>query len=354
MDKPCLGQRCLEQRYLAQQILPEIGKIGQDKLMASKVLVVGCGGLAASVLTYLTAAGVGELTLIDDDVVELGNLNRQILFTEADVGQNKAESAKLRLSQQNQHIKINAITQKFNLANGLSLVNCHDLVLDCSDAYSSKLAINYCCSLTRKPWVYASVLGWDGQAALLTLHNRHAPCYKCWQESAPHGLRNCEANGVLGAAVSTVGSHQAGLALQYLLGYLHNANCLWVFDLWAMEQKKFQLSKRHNCKFHSDKLENLPFCSYEELRLWDEYVVLDIRSREEWDIGHLPQARHVSPGILMEVEKYYKTTQNLVIYCNQNTLSQLVVENLRNLGYRAFVLDGGYQAYAHLAVRELD
>ena len=344
----------MAKRYQSQQILPEIGNAGQAKLDAAKVLVVGCGGLAASVLPYLVAAGVGEITLIDDDSIELSNLNRQILFSEYDIGQNKAEVTSQQLLKQNPQVIINVVKEKFNLTNGIALVRKHHIVLDCSDTYLAKISINYCCSQTRTAWVYASVLGWDGQAALLSMNNSDAPCYKCWQAHAPHNVAKCGSSGVLGAAVNAVGSHQATLALQYLLGYTHNENYLWVFDLWSLEQKKFQLNKRAKCKFHCNKPNNLAYCSYADLVKGEEYVLLDIRSNEEWEAGHLPQAQHISPGLLMKAEQLYPRTQKLVVYCNQNTLSSLVVENLRDMGYSAFVLSGGYQANAHLAIHSTD
>ncbi len=333
----------MDKRYLSQQNLPEIGVEGQLKLAASKVLVVGCGGLAAAVLPYLAAAGVGTITLMDEDQVCESNLNRQVLFNDADIGLNKALVLQRQLQQQNPAIHIVALPKKFDLENGVDLTKAHDLVIDCSDHYFSKVTINYCCVRSNTPLVYASVLGWDGQAALFTMKDQD-PCYKCWQKLAPQAINTCTQSGVLGASVSIVGSHQASLALQYLLGYLQHANFLFVFDLWSLKQQKFKLQQRKDCKLHFSQTQPLPSIAWSELERIAPYVLLDVRTIGEWELGHLPGAKQVSPGQLLQPEQYNKT-DNLVIYCNQEWVSSCVVENLQNLGYNAFVLKGGYAAW---------
>lgn len=333
-------------RYSAQQTLPEIGVAGQARIASSKILVVGCGGLAASVLPYLAAAGVGTITLIDNDVISISNLNRQVLFTESDLGLNKALILQQQLEKQNSAISIIALTEKFDLLNGIELAKAHDLVIDCTDSYSSKVTVNYCCIQTKTPLVFASVLGWDGQIALLTMQETADPCYKCFQKQAPQSINNCSMSGILGASVNLIGSHQATLTIQYLLGHIHNANFLYVFDLWNLEQRKFKLSKRHDCRFHEHNQNELNYINYSELPKLESYILIDIRTVAEWEKGHLPGAKHSSPGKLILAKQDYATTDNLVIYCNQDMLSQLVVENLQNLGYKAFVLKGGYAGYS--------
>lgn len=335
-------------RYQAQIILPEIGHAGQSKLAAAKVLCIGCGGLAASVLPYLAAAGVGEITLIDDDIVNLSNLNRQILFHESDVGKFKARVVADYLKRQNPAVQINTRLEKFSLENGTELVKQHDLILDCCDDYQTKLVCNYCCGQANTPWVYASVLGWDGQVALFRMQNDDEPCYKCWQHKAPQNLASCSLSGVLGAAVNVVGSFQASLALQALLGEWHNAHQLFIFDLWHLEQQKFSIKRLANCKFHQTSPTNLGAwqIKYEQINSLVKPLLIDIRSAVEWERGHLPKARHLPIAKLMQQAPEYLADNNpIVIYCNQQTLSNLAAENLRELGYnQVYVLAGGYSA----------
>ena len=342
--------RCVvvNQRYQAQQILPEIGIAGQAKLAAAKVLCVGCGGLAASVLPYLVAAGVGEIMLLDDDVISLSNLNRQILFIEQQLGEYKAEVLATRLKQQNPTLKISWSLTRFNLETGLPIVADYDLVLDCSDDYATKLAINFCCAQLAKPWVYASVLGWDGQVALFSLHDTEQPCYKCWQIKAPQATASCSVSGVIGVAVNLVGSYQANLAIQAILGNFAQANRLFIFDLWTLEHQKFQLVKRQDCTFHVDSFINewtQPQVNWAQLANLVNLRLIDIRTLAEWERGHLPLAEHISIGSLInQAAQLFNLEQNVVVYCNHHSLSLLAVENLRHLGLQAFVLNGGYQA----------
>lgn len=337
--------RCVvANRYQAQSILPEIGIIGQNKLANSHVLCIGGGGLAASVLPYLVAAGVGSITIVDYDTVSLTNLNRQILFNEDDIGKFKAQVLQSRLIKQNSAITINSICESFGLDNGAKLVAEHDLVIDCCDDYLTKVAINYHCSVTKTPWVFASVLAWDGQISLLTMSDEFQPCYKCWQEKAPQGNQSCAVSGVMGVAVNLVGSFQASLAIQALLGEFGQANKLFVFDLWTLEMSKFDLARRKNCAFHKNSPhQNIVELNLDECSDSNNYRLIDIRSLEEWEQGYLPNAEHIPIGALMTMlDELKHDKRKIVLYCNQQTLSQLAVDNLCQIGIDAYVLRGGY------------
>ena len=333
----------MDNRYIAHQRLVEIGKIGQAKLSSSKVLVVGCGGLSSSVLPHLVAAGIGNITLIDNDNIEITNLNRQVLFRDSDIGQNKALILKQRLEQQNPNINITALNNKFDLNNGITLSKEHDIVIDCSDSYTTKVSINYCCIQTKTPLVYGSVLGWDGQVALFSMKKPTDPCYKCFQKLAPQNLGDCTQTGVLGASVGIIGSTQATLAIQYLVGNFENANFLYIFDLWNLEQKKLKLSKSTDCKFHLQKPSKLNYINYHDLDKLENYTLIDIRDKTLWNIGHIPKSINLSPNQLMASKDYHKT--QLVIYCNSQRLSEAVVENLQNSDNKAYILKGGYEEY---------
>lgn len=335
----------VDNRYLSQLLLPEIGTKGQEKIGKSKVLIIGCGGLAASVLPYLAAAGIGEITLMDDDLISQSNLNRQILFNDTEIGLSKAKILKQKLLLQNPKITINIILNKFTAINGVPIVEQHDLVLDCCDDYLCKIAINYCCYLTKTPWIYASVLGFDGQVALFNMQENTEPCYKCFQAKPPYNQNGCGLNGVVGAAVNLVGSYQALLALHFILGNKQNINKLFVFDLWNLDSKKFKIHKKESCAFHNEKIKNLPMIEYSSVNMLQNVQLIDIRSNEEWDLGHLPNAKHLTIGeLLQNTANNFNLKQSLVIYCNQEMLSQLVVENLCDMGYNAYILQGGFKA----------
>jgi len=223
----------VDKRYCSQIILPEIGQAGQNKLAAAKVLCVGAGGLATAVVPYLVASGVGQITVCDGDIIEESNLNRQICFTPADIGKNKALTLVDKLAQQNPSVTLIAVANNLTLHNCGELVAQHDLVLDCSDDYSSKLLINDTCRQFNTAWVYASVLGFDGQVILFA--NRQTrdevPCLRCYLQHVPITQQSCNISGVLGASVSLVGSYQATLALQALLGNFELALKYYLYNL---------------------------------------------------------------------------------------------------------------------------
>lgn len=334
-------------RYSAQVLLSEIGIGGQELLLKKHVLCIGAGGLAASVLPYLTAAGIGKITILDNDIINISNLNRQVLFTENDIGQFKAKVIVEKLGKQNPHAKIEYICERFNLDNGQALVNDCDLVIDCSDDYATKLAINYWCGQTNTPWVYASVLGWDGQVALFSMNDVKSPCYKCFQQKVPNNLTTCSLSGVSGPAVNLVGSYQAMLALQALLGQYHNANKLMIFDLWHLENQSFIIIKNPQCKYHNEPFGEVPLIYYRELENKStKYYLIDVRTQEEWELGHYSGAVHLPIGTLLNsVEQYFTWDDELVLYCNRQTLSQLAANNLHELGYKkVYVLKDGYNS----------
>lgn len=206
-------------RYARNLVLPEIGEAGQEKLLAAKVAVVGCGGLGASSLLYLAAAGVGHLTLIDHDRVELSNLQRQVLFEEADIGRAKVEAASDRLLELNPEISIVAKSERLTESNAETLLAGHDLVIDGSDNYTARFTLNEACVLLGIPWVYAAIRGFDLQLSLFGGHLPEAPCYRCFlPEAPPNPMNDCAERGVLGAVAGMAGSLQALEAVKYITG----------------------------------------------------------------------------------------------------------------------------------------
>ena len=209
------GGRVMSDRYARQMVLPEIGGAGQARLAAARVLVVGAGGLGSPVLATLAGAGVGHLTVFDHDRVEESNLHRQPLYRMADIGRHKVDAARDALLAANPEIGVEALSQRLAVAEAAALVGGHDLVLDCADSLAVAYVLSDACRDVGKPLISASVLGLSGYVGAFCAG---APSYRAVFPDMPSTVGSCAANGVLGSAVAVLGSLQAHMALQLLLG----------------------------------------------------------------------------------------------------------------------------------------
>jgi adenylyltransferase/sulfurtransferase len=205
-------------RYARHIVLPGVGGAGQARLKQSSVLVVGAGGLGSPVLMYLAAAGVGRLGLVEMDRVDLSNLQRQVLFDTASIGQRKVEIAKSRLESLNPHLQVEAHAQRITAENALGLLEPYDLILDCTDNFPTRYLINDACVLLDKPLVYGAIHQFEGQ--LSVFHYQGGPCYRCLfsQPPKPGVVPNCAEAGVFGVLPGVIGSLMATEALKVLLG----------------------------------------------------------------------------------------------------------------------------------------
>lgn len=205
-------------RYNRHIILSEIGQAGQDKISNSKVLVIGAGGLGCPVLQYITAAGVGTIGIIDFDIVELSNLQRQVLFGTSSLGKNKAEAAKKRLEDLNSDISIIAYTEKLTHQNAIDLFNQYDIIVDGSDNFETRYLVNYACIITNKPFVFGAIYKFEGQVSVFNYKN--GPSYRCLFPNPPKKdtVPNCSEIGVLGVLPGIIGSMQANEVLKIILG----------------------------------------------------------------------------------------------------------------------------------------
>ena len=205
-------------RYARHIILPEVGGIGQEKLLAARVLVVGAGGLGAPLLLYLAAAGVGTLGVIDDDAVDLSNLQRQVIHDTAGIGTPKVDSAANRITAINPDVAVERHRERLGAANALALIGRYDLVADGSDNFPTRYLVNDACFFAGKTLVSGALLRFDGQVA--TFRPPAGPCYRClFREAPPPGtVPSCGEAGVLGALAGMVGSIQAVEVLKELLG----------------------------------------------------------------------------------------------------------------------------------------
>ncbi|MGO2508745.1 MAG: HesA/MoeB/ThiF family protein [Vibrio hibernica] len=242
------------QRYQRQIMVPEVGESGQALLLASKILIVGCGGLGSSVALYLASAGVGQLVVADGDCVESSNLQRQVIYREFDIGVNKAKATVNQIKQLNSSNKVRSV-ESFLENDRLNLeVMMADVVLDCSDNFPTRQAVNKACVESGTPLISGSAIGWVGQLMTFDFRQSKQPCYHCavpYQDDSA-GLK-CSENGVIGPVVGTLGNLQALEAIKLIT---QNAklkpNVLNLFDGQSLTWQKFNISVDPSC----------PICSH--------------------------------------------------------------------------------------------
>lgn len=236
-------------RYSRQLILPQVDTHGQQLLLDSQVLVVGVGGLGSAAATYLAAAGVGRLTLVDRDRVELSNLQRQIAHRQQDIGRPKAESARDNLGALNPEIHIEAINNRLEPELLAKLVSQSDVVLDCSDNFPTRFALNRACVRARKPLVSGAAIRLEGQLAVFRADREDGACYQClFPDEAGAASESCEEAGVLSPLVGVIGSLQALETLKLLLGLGQSLDGrLLLFDAECTRFREIKLKRDRHC-----------------------------------------------------------------------------------------------------------
>ncbi|SHI85226.1 HesA/MoeB/ThiF family protein [Algibacter luteus] len=231
-------------RYNGHIVLSEIGQIGQDKLSNAKVLVVGAGGLGCPILQYLTAAGVGTIGVIDFDVVELSNLQRQVLFGKSSLGKNKAIAAKERLEDLNESIQINAYAERLTHQNAINLFENYDIIVDGSDNFETRYLVNDACLITNKPLVFGAIYKFEGQVSVFNYNN--GPSYRCLFPNPPKqgSVPNCSDIGVLGVLPGIIGSMQANEVLKIILGIGDVlSGKVWYYNALTLQNSILKINK---------------------------------------------------------------------------------------------------------------
>jgi adenylyltransferase/sulfurtransferase len=365
------------QRYSRHLMLPEVGPEGQKRLKSSSVLLVGAGGLGAPLSMYLAAAGVGRIGLVDFDVVDYSNLQRQVTYATDDVGRPKLEATRERLRGINPHVQIDTHELMLDSSNALEILRLYDVVVDGTDNFPTRYLVNDACVLLDKPNVYGSIFRFEGQASVFWAEK--GPCYRClYEEPPPPGLvPSCAEGGVLGVLPGIVGCIQATETIKLLLGQGEPLiGRLLLFDALAMRFRQLKLRKNPQCVLCGEAPTIRELIDYEEfcgiapqprqqeeagavrgeitpvqlkqrLDQGDALYILDVREPVEWEICKLEGATLIPLGQLRQRADEVPRNTEIVVHCKMGGRSAKAAAFLRQLGYeRVFNLAGGIKAWA--------
>jgi adenylyltransferase/sulfurtransferase len=363
-------------RYSRHLIMPEVGMEGQKRLKAASLLLIGAGGLGSPLGLYLAAAGVGRLGLVDFDVVDFSNLQRQVLHGTPDVGRPKLISAKEKLQAINPEVKVDLYETRITSANALELMRPYDIIIDGTDNFPTRYLVNDACVLLHKPNVYGSIFRFDGQASVFA--PPQGPCYRClYPEPPPPGeVPSCAEGGVLGILPGLIGCIQATEAVKLILGNgTPLIGRLLLYDALAMKFQEFKVRRNPKCPMCGDQpaIKNLidydQFCGVRgqeapasaagiageitvqqlkaRLDRGENVFILDVRNPPEYDICRLPGSVLVPlpelPQRIAELDK----SREMVVHCKSGMRSAKAIQFLRQQGFtRLANLKGGILAWA--------
>jgi adenylyltransferase/sulfurtransferase len=362
-------------RYSRHLLIPEVGLEGQRKLKASSALVIGTGGLGSPVSLYLAAAGIGRLGLVDHDVVDQSNLQRQVIHGTSTIGKLKVESAREKLSDLNPDIQVDVYNEPYTSANAMRIAQEYDILIDCTDNFPTRYLTNDVCVFLGKPNIYGSIFRFDGQVSVF--YAKEGPCYRClFPEPPPPGLvPSCAEGGVLGILPGTIGTLQATEALKMLLGIGEPLiGKLLLYNALDMSFDFVKLKKNPNCRVCGPNADIRDLIDYEEFcgvpgrdheegsagAGWDitaaelaERVqrdhpkLLDVREPHELEISALPDALNIPLGQLAGRLSELDSAEEMVIFCKAGTRSARALELLVGAGFRKVKnLKGGINAWA--------
>ena len=355
-------------RYSRHLILPDVALAGQKRLKAARILLIGAGGLGSPAALYLAAAGVGTLGLVDFDVVDVTNLQRQVLHGTSAVGRPKLESAGSRIQDINPHVHVEPYETRLTSENALEIMRDYDVIVDGTDNFATRYLTNDACVILGKPNVYGSIFRFEGQASVFALPN--GPCYRClFPDPPPPGMvPSCAEGGVLGVLPGLVGTIQATEALKLVLGVGETlSGRLLLIDALTMRFRTVRVQRDPTC----------PACGTREIRELIDYDVycgvpaasnehsmndvpeltprelaerlsaradldlIDVREPYEWDIGRIPGARLIPLGDLAGAMSALDSHRDIVVYCRSGVRSADATRRLRAAGFRATNLAGG-------------
>ncbi len=368
-------------RYSRHLIMPEVALAGQKKLKAASVLLVGAGGLGSPLALYLAAAGLGRIGLVDYDVVDATNLQRQIIHGTKNIGRSKLESARERMLDLNPFIQVDTYETVLTSENALDILRDYDVIVDGTDNFPTRYLVNDACVLLGKPNVYGSIFRFEGQVSVF--YAKQGPCYRClFPTPPPPGLvPSCAEGGVLGILPGTIGTLQATETIKLILGIGEPLiGRLLLYDALHMRFEEVKLRKNPTCPVCGENptvtglIDYEAFCGMpahdredgsglaseweitprelkERLEHGDRIVLVDVREPHEWDIAHIEGAHLIPLGELAARVHELDSADPIVLYCKTGARSARALEFLRGIGYRKLKnLKGGINAWA----REVD
>lgn len=362
------------QRYSRHFILPEVGLAGQKKLKAASVLLIGAGGLGSPLAMYLAAAGVGRLGLVDFDVVEASNLQRQVIHSTQNIGKPKLESAKDFIRGVNPHVEVEAFATRFTSENAMTIAANYDIVIDGTDNFPTRYLVNDVCVLLNKPNVYGSIFRFDGQASVFWAER--GPCYRClYPEPPPPGLvPSCAEGGVLGVLPGIIGTIQANEAIKLILQIGEPLiGRLLLFDALALRFREMKLRKDPSCpicgehrtihelidyeafcgmpkaeeRSHEGEVPEITAAELAQTLARENIFLLDVREPHEVEIGAIAGGILIPLGQLPARMAEVDLLKPIVVYCRTGVRSAKAVTMLQQAGFKnARNLHGGIHAWA--------
>ena len=364
-------------RYSRHLIMPEVTLEGQKRLKAASILCIGAGGLGSPIALYLAAAGVGRMGLVDGDVVDFSNLQRQILHGTKDVGRKKLNSARDRIREVNPNVQLDLYDTFFTSANAEELVRDYDIVIDGTDNFPTRYLSNDICVFLKKPNIYGSIFRFEGQCSVFAPH-LGGPCYRCmFPEPPPPGMvPSCAEGGVLGVLPGIIGVMQAIEAIKLLMGIGEPLiGRLVSFDALKLKFREFKLRRDPKCPVCGENPSITKLIDYEQfcgipqaaaaeaaetpipimtvrelkqkLDKGDRFVLLDVREPFEWDICHIDQAKLIPLGQLPSRMSELDSADDIVIHCKSGGRSAKAVRLLQEAGFgKLHNVEGGITAWA--------
>ena len=365
-------------RYSRHLIMPEVTLEGQKRLKAASVLCIGTGGLGSPIALYLAAAGIGRLGLVDGDVVDFSNLQRQILHGTKDVGRKKLNSARDRIREVNPNVQVDLYDTYFTSENAREIVEPYDIVIDGTDNFPTRYLSNDVCVFTKKPNVYGSIFRFDGQCTVFA-PSLGGPCYRCmFPEPPPPGMvPSCAEGGVLGVLPGIIGVMQAIEAIKLIVGIGDSLmGRLVSFDALKMQFREFKLRKDPKCPVcgeHptiTDLIDYQQFCGIPQaaaaeaaeapipaitvselkrkLDAKEKFELIDVREKFEWEIARIPGAKLIPLGELPSRMSELDSADEIVIQCKSGMRSAKALKLLSEAGFAKLSnLTGGIEAWAN-------
>jgi len=363
-------------RYSRHLTLPEVGVAGQEKLKAASVLCIGAGGLGSPVAMYLAAAGVGRLGLVDFDVVDETNLQRQIIHGTSAVGRSKLESARARLSDINPNVAVECHATRLSSANALEIFGRYDVVIDGTDNFATRYLSNDACVLLRKPNIYGAIFRFEGQASVFAPH-LGGPCYRClFPEPPPTGMvPSCAEGGVLGVLPGIIGVIQATEVIKLILGKGDPLlGRLLLYNALDMKFREMKIRRDTNCPVCGEHPTITKLIDYEQfcgvrgepimneqptgdeitavelaamLKRSDKFTLVDVRELDEWAICHIPGATLLPLSALPQRFGELPKDGRIVLHCKGGKRSMKALQFLRQQGYTDLKsVKGGIDAWS--------